>query len=117
RLGRCICLWPGTVARPRGGALWPAGRHHRGPRGFATCALRHDRRVRARRLLAFFPEETMPYARITGTGSYLPPRIVTNDDLAADLATRGVETSDAWIVERTGIRQRHIADPGVKTST
>lgn len=59
----------------------------------------------------------MPYARITGTGSYLPPRIVTNDDLAADLATRGVETSDAWIVERTGIRQRHIADPGVKTST
>ncbi len=58
----------------------------------------------------------MPYARITGTGSYLPPRIVTNDDLAADLATRGVETSDAWIVERTGIRQRHIADPGVKTS-
>ena len=59
----------------------------------------------------------MPYARITGTGGYLPPRIVSNDDLAAELATRGVETSDAWIVERTGIRQRHIADPGVKTST
>lgn len=59
----------------------------------------------------------MPYARITGTGGYLPPRIVTNDDLAADLATRGVETSDAWITERTGIRQRHIADPGTKTST
>ena len=58
----------------------------------------------------------MPYARITGTGGYLPPRVVTNDDLAADLATRGVETSDAWIVERTGIRQRHIADPGTKTS-
>ncbi len=59
----------------------------------------------------------MPYARIIGTGGYLPPRIVTNDDLAAELATRGVETSDAWIVERTGIRQRHIAEPGVKTST
>uniref|UniRef100_UPI00333E7E58 beta-ketoacyl-ACP synthase III n=1 Tax=Castellaniella defragrans TaxID=75697 RepID=UPI00333E7E58 len=59
----------------------------------------------------------MPYAKITGTGGYMPPRIVTNDDLAAELATRGVETSDAWIVERTGIRQRHIADPGVKTST
>ncbi|MER1966189.1 beta-ketoacyl-ACP synthase III [Castellaniella sp. GW247-6E4] len=58
----------------------------------------------------------MPYARIIGTGGYLPPRIVTNDDLAAELATRGVETSDAWIVERTGIRQRHIVDPGVKTS-
>ncbi|WP_345795774.1 beta-ketoacyl-ACP synthase III [Castellaniella sp. MT123] len=59
----------------------------------------------------------MPYARITGTGGYLPPRIVSNDDLAADLATRGVETSDAWIMERTGIRQRHIAEPGTKTST
>ncbi|CAM5198176.1 Beta-ketoacyl-[acyl-carrier-protein] synthase III OS=Castellaniella defragrans OX=75697 GN=fabH PE=3 SV=1 [Castellaniella defragrans] len=58
----------------------------------------------------------MSYARITGTGGYLPPRIVSNDDLAADLATRGVETSDAWIVERTGIRQRHIAEPGTKTS-
>jgi 3-oxoacyl-[acyl-carrier-protein] synthase-3 len=58
----------------------------------------------------------MPYARITGTGGYLPPRVVTNDDLAADLATRGVETSNDWIVERTGIRQRHIAAPGTKTS-
>lgn len=46
----------------------------------------------------------------------MPPRVVSNDDLAADLATRGVETSDAWIVERTGIRQRHIAEPGTKTS-
>lgn len=59
----------------------------------------------------------MPYARIAGTGGYLPPRVVSNDDLAADLLTRGVETSDAWITERTGIRQRHIADPGTKTST
>jgi 3-oxoacyl-[acyl-carrier-protein] synthase-3 len=59
----------------------------------------------------------MPYARITGTGGYLPPHIVSNDDLAADLAKRGVETSDAWIVERTGIRQRHIAEPGTRTST
>ena len=58
----------------------------------------------------------MPYARITGTGGYLPPRVVSNDDLAADLATRGIETSDAWITERTGIRQRHIAEPGTKTS-
>ncbi|MBV6271414.1 ketoacyl-ACP synthase III [Alcaligenaceae bacterium CGII-47] len=58
----------------------------------------------------------MSYAKITGTGGYLPPRIVTNDELAADLATRGIETSDTWIVERTGIRQRHIADAGVTTS-
>ncbi|MDN5844284.1 MAG: ketoacyl-ACP synthase III [Alcaligenaceae bacterium] len=59
----------------------------------------------------------MRYAKITGTGGYLPPRIVSNDELAADMATRGIETSDAWITSRTGIRQRHIADPGVTTST
>ena len=38
---------------------------------------------------------TLPrYSRITGTGSHLPPRRVTNDDLARDLAARGIETSD-----------------------
>ncbi|MET0310697.1 MAG: beta-ketoacyl-ACP synthase III [Burkholderiaceae bacterium] len=56
------------------------------------------------------------YSRITGTGSYLPPRRVTNADLAAELAGKGVETSDEWIVERTGIRARHFADPGVTSS-
>lgn len=49
------------------------------------------------------------YARIIGTGSYLPPRRLTNTDLAAELAQHGVETSDEWIVERTGIRARHFA--------
>ena len=58
----------------------------------------------------------MKYAAIAGSGSYLPPRVVSNDDLAAELATRGIETSDEWIVERTGIRQRHLADSGVLTS-
>jgi len=58
----------------------------------------------------------MKYAAIAGSGSYLPARIVTNDQLAADLATRGIETSDAWIVERTGIAQRHIAERGTHTS-
>ncbi len=58
----------------------------------------------------------MPYAKIIGSGGYLPPRIVTNDELAAELATRQIETSDSWIVERTGIRQRHLADAGVSTS-
>jgi 3-oxoacyl-[acyl-carrier-protein] synthase-3 len=58
----------------------------------------------------------MPYAKIIGSGGYLPPRVVSNDELAADLATRQIETSDTWIVERTGIRQRHIADAGVTTS-
>lgn len=56
------------------------------------------------------------YSRITGTGSYLPPRRVTNADLAAQLAATGVETSDEWIVERTGIRARHFAEPEVTTS-
>lgn len=58
----------------------------------------------------------MPYAKIIGSGGYLPPRVVSNDQLAADLATRQIETSDTWIVERTGIRQRHIADEGVMSS-
>ena len=57
-----------------------------------------------------------PYSRIIGTGSYLPPRRVTNADLVADLAARGVETSDEWIVERTGIRARHFADADVVSS-
>jgi len=52
------------------------------------------------------------YARIIGTGSYLPPRRLTNHDLAAELAQRGLETSDEWIVERTGIRARHFAADG-----
>ena len=56
------------------------------------------------------------YARISGTGSYLPPRRLTNADLVAQLAATGVETSDDWIVERTGIRARHFADEGTKTS-
>ena len=51
------------------------------------------------------------YSRITGTGSYLPPRRVTNADLTAELAAKGVETSDQWIVDRTGIRARHFAAP------
>ncbi|AOB30598.1 3-oxoacyl-ACP synthase [Bordetella sp. H567] len=59
---------------------------------------------------------TPQYSVIAGSGSYLPPRVVSNDDLAAELATRDIQTSDAWIVERTGIRQRHLAERGVTTS-
>jgi 3-oxoacyl-[acyl-carrier-protein] synthase III len=54
----------------------------------------------------------MIYSRITGTGSCLPGAPVSNDELVA----RGIETSDAWIVERTGIRQRHLAGPGQTSS-
>ena len=56
------------------------------------------------------------YSRIVGTGSYLPPRRVTNNELAAELAKKGVETSDEWIVERTGIHARHFAAPEVTSS-
>lgn len=56
------------------------------------------------------------YSRITGTGSMLPPRRVTNAELAADLAGRGIETSDEWIVARTGIRARHFAAPDTLAS-
>ncbi|MDT7519932.1 beta-ketoacyl-ACP synthase III [Rhodoferax sp. TBRC 17660] len=56
------------------------------------------------------------YSRITGTGSYVPPRRLTNADLAAQLAAQGVETSDEWIVERTGIRARHFVEAGVYSS-
>jgi len=56
------------------------------------------------------------YSRITGTGSYLPPRKLSNADLVAELAATGLETSDDWIVERTGIRARHFVEDGVFSS-
>ena len=56
------------------------------------------------------------YSRITGTGSFLPTRRLTNADLVAELAATGVESSDDWIVERTGIRARHFAEDGVFSS-
>lgn len=56
------------------------------------------------------------YSRVTGTGSYLPPGRVTNQELAERLAKNGIETSDEWIVARTGIHARHFAEPDVPTS-
>jgi 3-oxoacyl-[acyl-carrier-protein] synthase-3 len=56
------------------------------------------------------------YSKIVGTGSFLPPRRVTNDELAAQLAEKGIETSDEWIVSRSGISARHYAAPGVMSS-
>lgn len=52
------------------------------------------------------------FARITGVGSYLPGQPVSNDDLVL----RGIETSDEWIVSRTGIKARHLAEPGQTSS-
>jgi 3-oxoacyl-[acyl-carrier-protein] synthase-3 len=56
------------------------------------------------------------YSKIIGTGSYLPPKRVTNDELAAQLAKKGIETSDEWIVSRSGISARHYAEPDVLSS-
>lgn len=56
------------------------------------------------------------YSRIVGTGSYLPPKRWSNEELVAWLAERGVETSSEWIVDRTGIQARHFADPDVTAS-
>src|SRR5688572_1061724 len=53
----------------------------------------------------------MPKAKITALGCYVPPTVLTNQDLE-----KLVQTSDQWILERTGIRERHIAGPGVATS-
>jgi len=51
------------------------------------------------------------YSKIVGTGSYLPEKRVTNEELAAQLAAKGIETSDEWIVSRSGISARHYAEP------
>lgn len=53
------------------------------------------------------------FSCVRGTGSYLPPNRVSNAELVAELARRGVESSDEWIVERTGIRARHFVADGV----
>jgi 3-oxoacyl-[acyl-carrier-protein] synthase-3 len=56
------------------------------------------------------------YSKIVGTGSYLPEQRVTNDALAKQLAEKGIETSDEWIVSRSGISARHYAAPGQLSS-
>ena len=53
----------------------------------------------------------MPTAKITAIGCFVPPRVLSNYDLS-----QMVETTDEWITERTGIRERHIADPDIATS-
>lgn len=57
------------------------------------------------------PKSGLPKAKITALGCYVPPRVLTNQDLE-----KIVDTNDKWIVERTGIRERHIADPEMATS-
>jgi 3-oxoacyl-[acyl-carrier-protein] synthase-3 len=57
-------------------------------------------------------DSKLRYAHIVGWGHYVPSKVLTNDDLA-----RMVDTSDEWIIERTGIRERHIAADGETTAT
>ena len=52
-------------------------------------------------------------SKVMGVGYYVPPRVVTNADLAT---TYGIDTSDEWIQQRTGIKQRHFVDPGTTNS-
>ena len=54
----------------------------------------------------------MESIRILGTGSYVPPEVLTN----FDLQKMGLDTTDEWIVQRTGIKERRRADPDVNTS-
>ena len=54
----------------------------------------------------------MKSIRILGTGSYVPPKILKN----SDFQDMGLETTDEWIVKRTGIRERRIAEKDVTTS-
>lgn len=56
------------------------------------------------------------YSKIIGTGSYLPENRVTNEDLTAQMAAKGIETSDEWIVSRSGISARHYAAPDQNSS-
>ena len=59
---------------------------------------------------------TTLHSKIIGTGSYLPPNRVTNQQLAAQLGAKGIETSDEWIVSRSGIAARHYADAATLSS-
>jgi 3-oxoacyl-[acyl-carrier-protein] synthase-3 len=54
----------------------------------------------------------MPSVRILGTGSYVPPKVLSN----YDIQKMGLDTSDEWIVKRTGVSERRIAEPDVTTS-
>ncbi len=56
------------------------------------------------------------FSRIAGTGGNLPPQRLSNQDMVELLAKRNIDTSDEWIVERTGIRARHFAAEGVTCS-
>ena len=57
------------------------------------------------------PNQRLRRVKIAGLATYVPPKVLTNADLE-----KLVNTTDEWILQRTGIRERHIAEPGVATS-
>ena len=59
----------------------------------------------------------MKFSKIIASGSALPGVAISNAELSRRLAEKGLETSDQWIVERTGIRQRYLAEPGDTSSS
>lgn len=67
--------------------------------------------------MALASHSTLPYSGIAGTGSALPSNRVSNQQLVEQLACKGIETSDAWILERTGIRYRHLVDAATNNAT
>ncbi len=87
-------------SRPGGTGAGAAGRETAHDAGRATLAAGGQAR----------------HSRILGVGSYLPGKPVSNAELAERLSKRGIETSDEWIVARTGIRQRYLAEADVTTS-
>src|SRR6185503_9647964 len=118
---------PGRRRQPGGGDERGAGRHRGDLRAVSDSdRLHRSHPARSRRdaprLRVLWLEfsfkgsfvvdaRTLRRVRISGLATYVPPRTLTNADLE-----RMVETSDEWILQRTGIRQRHIVDPGVATS-
>jgi hypothetical protein len=97
-----------------------AGTAQAGPAGDARSRNQHDRRRRlaaagrltwARGARLASPAANVAYSRITGTGSTLPPRRISNTTGGDAGRTRRIETSDDWIVERTGIRARWFRRP------
>src|SRR5436190_7699442 len=77
----------------------------------ASARFRPGRRPRLTDFIPFARRAYLPGAKISALGCYVPPGVLTNQDLE-----KMVDTTDQWILERTGISERHIAAPDVATS-
>src|SRR6267154_4605160 len=107
-------LRSGVLSRLRATSCWRAPR----PlwrRCWQSLRVVRPRPARGRSERVMGPPIRSQGSRIIGTGGALPGQPVSNAQLVGRLAARGVQTSDTWIVERTGIRQRYLAEPGSTT--